>query len=339
MITHYTRAFAALFLVMNVSAFADPVPSFSEQTNFPIATGFGVVADTLGDGRFIAYDGTNIWIQDVVGANAYTNVATGYTGDPAIIAVNPDGHTCLVGAGFFGDLWLFDADAPADAGAPLLTSSSDFFAEWINTTQVVIDRAFFVGPGAFDFEAELVLLDVSTKAPTLKTVVSAKGGASAMCVLDSSLQVIYATDGLTGQTRTVSVSDIVNAFDTSTPVAWSSLPVFGTFSTGGPGTLTPSRTLIFGGFGEIQFVDIDSATLDGAIDPAGTGTYNYLVAYSDVTGVVLGTGAQFSPTFATKGFVSTTTFDSLPALGGGGVLLLVSALCAVGLRRRTRRTP
>jgi hypothetical protein len=322
---------------MNVSAFADPVPSFFEQTNFPTATGFGVVADTLGDGRFIAYDGTNIWIQDAVGANAYTNVATGYTGDPAIIAVNPDGHTCLVGAGFSGDLWLFDADAPADAGAPLITSSSDFFAEWINATQVVIDRAFYIGPGPYDFEAELVLLDVSTKAPTLKTVISAKGGASAMCVLDSSSQILYTTDGLTGETRTVSVADIVNAFDTSTPVAWTSLPVFGTFSAGGPGVLTPSRTLIYGGFGGLQFVDVGSATVDGAIDPAGTGTYNYLVAYSEVTGEVLGTGAQFSPSFITKGFVSDSMFDSLPALGGGGVLLLAGALLAVGLRRRTGR--
>ena len=151
--TYVFRAVAALiFSVLGTASFADPLPSFSEQTNFPASTAFGVVADTLGDGRFIAYDGTNIWIQDAVGVNAYTNVATGYTGDPAIIAVNPDGHTCLIGAGFTGELWLFDANAPADAGTPLVTSGSDFFAEWINVTQVVIDRAFFVGPGPFDFE-------------------------------------------------------------------------------------------------------------------------------------------------------------------------------------------
>lgn len=328
------RVCATTFLFATATAFADPVPTFSEQTNFPTATGFGVVADSLGDGRFIAYDGTNIWIQDAVDANAYTNVATGYTGDPAIIAVNPDGHTCLVGAGFTGELWLFDANAPADAGTPVAMSSADFFAEWINPTQVLIDRAFFVGPGAFDFEAELVLLDISTKAPTLTPVLSAKGGASAMLVLDSFLQTVYATDGLTGETRTISVAAIQNAFNTSTPVDWSSLPVFGTFSTGGPAALTPERTLIFGGFGGLQFVDAATATLDGAVDPSGTSTFNYLVAYSAASGRVLGTGAQFSPTFETKGFVSDSMFDSLPAMGGFAAVLLVGLIASIAWRRR-----
>jgi len=336
MFTNISRAcMAALCIASSFAAMADPLPTFSEQTNFPTTTAFGVVADTLGDGRFIAYDGTNIWIQDAVDANAYTDVATGYTGDPAIIAVNPDGHTCLVGAGFTGELWLFDADAPADAGAPLLTSGSDFFAEWINTTQVVIDRAFFVGPGAFDFEAELILLDIGTT--TVRTVVSAKGGASAMCVLDSSFQTLYMADGLTGETRTAAVADLVNAFDTSTPVAWATLPTFGTFSTGGPGALTPERTLIYGGFGGVQFVDIASGTSDGIVDPAGTGTYNFLVAYSATTGRVLGTGAQFSPSFDTKGFVSDSMFETLPTMGGAGVLMLVGVVCAIGMRRRVRR--
>ncbi len=328
------RVCATTFLIATATAFADPMPTFSEQTNFPTTTGFGVVADTLGDGRFIAYDGTDLWIQDAVDANAYTNVATGYVGDPAIIAVNPDGHTCLVGAGFSGDLWLFDANAPADAGTPLAVSSSDFFAEWISPTQVLIDRAFFVGPGAFDFEAELVLLDISTKAPTLTTVVSAKGGASAMLVLDAFLQVVYATDGLTGETRTISIAAIENAFNTSTPVDWSTLPVFGTFSTGGAAVLTPERTLIFGGFGGLQFVDAATATLDGAVDPSGTGTFNYLVAYSAETGRVLATGAQFSPTFETKGFVSDSMFDSLPAMGGYAALLLVGLIGLIAWRRQ-----
>lgn len=336
MIVHTTRACAALFLAMSFTAFADPLPSFSEQTNFPVTTGFGVVADTLGDGRFIAYDGTNIWIQDAVDANAYTNVATGYTGDPAIIAVSPDGHTCLVGAGFTGQLWLFDANAPADAGAPLATSGSDFSAEWINATQVVIDRAFFVGPGPFDFEAELVLLDISTKAPTLQTVVSAKGGASAMCVLDSFSQVIFATDGLTGETKRISVTDIVNAFDTVTPIDWINLPAYGTFSTGGAGALTPERTLVFGGFGGLQFVDAATATLDGAVDPSGTGTFNYLVAYSATTGRVLGTGAQFSPTFETKGFISNSMYDTLPATNACAAIILMGLLCAIVWRRSAR---
>ncbi len=335
--THLKCAWAALCLAVSAGALADPLPAFSEQTNFPVSTAFGVVADTLGDGRFVAYDGTNIWVQDAVGTNAYTNVATGYTGDPAIIAVNPDGHTCLVGAGFTGDLWLFDANAPSDAGAPLVTSGSDFFAEWINATQVVIDRAFFVGPGPFDYEAELILVDVSTISPTVSTVVSAKGGASAMCVLDSFQQILFATDGLTGETRTVPVADLVNAFDTSTPVAWSTLPVFGTFSTGGPGALTPERTLIFGGFGGLQFVDAASATLDGSVDPSGTGTFNYLVAYSEPDGRVLGTGAQFSPTFETKGFISDSMFDFLPATGGAGVLLLLGAFLVAGLWHRSSR--
>ena len=328
------RVCAFTIIIATATAFADPVPTFLEQTNFPTTTGFGVVADTLGDGRFIAYDGTNIWIQDAVDANAYTNVATGYTGDPAIIAVNPDGHTCLVGAGFTGELWLFDADAPADAGTPIAMSSSDFFAEWITPTQVLIDRAFFVGPGAFDFEAELVLLDISTKAPTLSTVVSAKGGASAMLVLDAFLEIVYLADGLTGETRTIPVADLVNAFNTSTPVDWSTLPVFGTFSTGGPAVLTPERTLIYGGFGGLQFVDAATATLDGAVDPSGTGTFNYLVAYSVSTGRVLGTGAQFSPSFETKGFISDSMFDSLPALGSLASLLLAALIGVIAWRRR-----
>jgi hypothetical protein len=325
------RALSALFgIASSVIAGADPIPSFSEQTNFPPAAGFGVVADTLGDGRFIVYDGLNIWIQDSVDANAYTNVATGYTGDPAIIAVSSDGHTCLVGAGFTGELWLFDAEAPADAGAPLLTSGSDFWAEWINASQVVIDRAVFVGPGMFDFEAELILLDIT--GPAVRTVVSAKGGASAMCVLDLFSQNLYATDGLTGETKAVSVSAIVNAFNTSTPVSWASLPTFGTFSTGGPGGLTPKGTLLFGGFGAVDFVDRGTAASVGTADPAGTGTYNFLLAYNGVTGRVLATGTQFSPSFDTKGFVSTAMFETLPASGGWALALLVLGLVTLGAR-------
>ena len=142
----------------------------------PYPTAASVTADALGDGRFILYDANgDIWIEDAADAQTYAKVASGYTGDPGFIAVAPDGHTCLVCSGMTGLFWVFDASTLTGTA---LTIGSDmtnsYWGEWINDTQIIVDRSD--EPVAWSFISELGLLDISNQsAPQFAVVVSNKG--------------------------------------------------------------------------------------------------------------------------------------------------------------------
>ncbi|MCP4645955.1 MAG: hypothetical protein GY851_36255 [bacterium] len=335
-----------------VAGASDTLPTFSQLASVPAtpnASGpfggyaYGIAADALGDGRFILYDGNEILIQDAVDSDSFTSVASGYIGDPGFIAVAPDGHTCLVSAGYGGQLWLFDANAPVNAGTAFDTVSN-FHGVWLSDTLVLIDLAVWVGPGAFDYAAEQGILDV-TSPGSYKTVVN-KGGVgtqSAAVACDESRQYAYACEGASSNYRRFAVADLISVFQSAgaSALAWSTGTSIGTFSAlpGGAYAVSDAGTLICGGYLDaFGVIDPVAGTVADTDDPAAA-YVSYNLAYNGKTGKILAIANEYvgfpSPNNM-SGFVSDDWYESVPAAGGIALGALVGLL-ALGAVRATRR--
>lgn len=311
-----------------------PIPYGSSQ----LPTTAMVVAGSLSDGRFILYDGNgDIWIEEGRGAGNYTKAASGYFGDPGFIAVAPDGHRCLVSSGYTGMLWLFDANAPANAGSPVLTLSGGYWAAWIDNQRLLVDCAVWVGPGQFDYQASVVLLDTATY--LTGTVIT--GGRTASAALSVGNGFAYVTDGITGATNRFSIADLLNAYASHTPIAWPSSPNFGSFNAGGSSAVTSSGALVFQG-SSIQYVDANGNVL-GTDNPNSFAPFPfYNATYNPATGYVLVVSTDWSngwPPIVT-GWGSSEPYDNppvaMPVSGPMGLAALALALAALGLRRGQR---
>jgi hypothetical protein len=330
----------ALMLMAAADAVAAPgsgiVPLAYGSSQLP--TTAMVVAGGLADGRFILYDGNgDIWIESGRGAGNYAKVASGYFGDPGFIAVAPDGHRCLVSSGYTGMLWLFDANAPVNAGSPLVTLSGGYWAAWLDNQKLLIDCATWVGPGQFDYQANVVVLDTTTH--HVGTVIT--GGRTASAALSIGNGFAYVTDGITGATNRFAVADLLNAYATATPINWPASPNFGTFNAGGASAVTNSGALIFQG-NSVQYVDANGNVL-GTDTPNTAVPYPfYTAAYNPATGNVLVVSTDWTngwPPIVT-GWGSDEPYDNppvaMPVSGPMGLLLLTAAVAALGLRRGRR---
>jgi hypothetical protein len=236
-------------------------------------------------------------------------------------------------------LWIFDANAPVNAGSPLYTLAGGYWGAWIDNQKILIDCAEWVGPGAFDYEASVGLLDISLSPPQLRTVVT--GGRAASAALAVGNGFAYITDGLTGAVNRFAIADLLNAFATSAPIAWPASPNFGTFNAGGAVAVTNSGALIFQG-NTVQYVSA-AGTLLGTDNPNTAAPYPfYTAAYNPVTGYVFAVSTDWGngwPPVVT-GWGSNEPYDNrpvgMPVGGPMGLALLVVAFAALGLRRKLR---
>ncbi len=341
-------------------AFAYYLVDFAPMPDYPDVSK-SVVADVLGNGRFILYDGDSVYIEHYPDRGTFAEVASGYIGDPAFITVAPDGHRCLLGAGevdFGGDpnndwLWLFDADNPEDAppvdingyvsdGLMLLTST--YWGEWLNNDLVLIERA----PG---WVSELGIVDVTT---TTYRKVADKGESSASFVTYSQFSVgeIYATIGFgtgEGDTRRFSKRVLMNifhdpAYDPATsPLSWDAGAYVGNYVdfSAGPSAVSEGGVLIFGSHNsELLYVDPDTGDPLGASVPIGGKTgcsvrpyFNPVTKKILVTETDWGSAPDWIPTFA--GYISEETYEDLPA-AGGAALAGLAALIVMAARRKLR---
>lgn len=281
-------------LFMAVAAVLATVPA---QAQYEISTVYPspapgcyfVVGSALPSGSLLLWNGDSIYQQQNAGWEAFYRIASGYdgSGGPAFVSLAPDGQSVLLGAGYSGSIYQFDLDGSSSA-TELVNIPGNYSAVYISQTQAVIDHSVYVGPGPYDYEANLVLLDLSG-APTYKTVVSQKGSASAGVALDLSGDYVFATDGITGEMKKFAVVDLVNAFDTDTPLDWAlSGTAVGTFNGGGAAGTRPDGSLVVGGFGSVQIVDPDTGTVVQTLDPSGAGGY-YTVLYNPVTDEIIAT--------------------------------------------------
>ena len=330
--------------------------TFEEYTQFPEPAGFSyyVLGTGLPDGRLILWNGDTVFVQHGPSIDFFHPVASGYLGDPAFIALSPNGHDVILGQGFGDNLYSFDVDAPADyTSASVITTIPHYGATFLSETLLLIDagNAGFTG-------SELVMLDLSaTKGVAIHTVVSKderyeqaqeKGiivekplfGWSAKLAYDEDNGLVYAMDSGQREIRIFNLTDILNAFNTNTPLDWATDGVLmgaaGDYFSGGVAGIRPDGTLIIDGSegylqpGGIQLVDPNLANpalavILATLDPAGTQGFHAAIynEYSDtITAIVDGVP-----------FGETGEVAQLPISSPLVCMVLVLMLAYVGYRR------
>ena len=345
--------FFAVPLIL-VMAFSAAGTQFDVFTGFPKAApgAFGVQAVALPDGRWVVWNGDAVFLETLVGGDEFKEVASGYAGDPGFIAVSPDGHTVMLGAGMSGKLYRFDVKRPVNyTPAADLGVVSHYWGAFLTDTLVAIDKL------TDDYSTdEIVIIDIS-KADLARKRVMLKPAASEVPVDDSARSAALAVDAtrtnmyamevifdsswvvVANPLKRVAVSDLISAYNTDTLLNWTmdAVAIGGpdSFGSGGPAGISASEELFIGGFGGVQRVDLATGTVSETIDPAGPYEY-YAVAYNPRTGVVLPIVAEpgYGPmdvVYAPEG-----AFAALPAVSGLGLFALIATLAVAQIRFRKR---
>ena len=136
----------------------------------------------------------------------------------------------------------------------------------------------------FGQPAEIVVLDLTTarsKAPTTvlfrpqsaekqQVVEKPVGSFSASIALDSNTGTFYVTDAGNGLVKSFALADILNAYNTATPLDWNtdgtSIGSAFQYPLGGVSGFTASGNLVMGGFGSIVEVDPSGPTTVTTLD-------------------------------------------------------------------------
>ncbi|MBX7256648.1 MAG: hypothetical protein K1Y02_09830 [Candidatus Hydrogenedentes bacterium] len=301
-------------------------------TNFPTpaAGAFNVVVAPMQDGRLLVWNGGDVFEQAGVNVDYFTQVASGYPGDASFLAITPDGSRAALGAGYSGAITVVALNAPGTPVASINTVNN-YSGVWISNTQLLINRALYVGPGPYDYDLpELVLVDFSGT-PTFKVVVEDVGTYSAAIAVDAALQYIYTADGWTGETRRFAVANLINAFNTNTPLTWTSGALIGTYNSGGPAGVDNDGNLIIGGFGSIQTVNPTTGLVVNNYDPVGTGFEFYNAGFNPFTGLIIAIQSVY---LGVPGlWTPADTLIPLPGLTGLGIVACLAALSALGARK------
>ncbi len=357
---HMVSLTMSVFAVLSVGfvGLASAIPFYPYQ-NYPgpAPSAFGVTGAALPNGRLVLWNGDEIYVQQAVNADRFARVSSGYIGDPGFVAVAPDGHTLVLGAGFGGNLYRFDVNAPDNYSSTHLIASvpGHFSGVFLTSTLLLLDV------GRLDFTgSELHILDLSGAKSLPQPVVRKSGkyflpksmvidkppfAYSSSVAVDITNNLVYAMDANTRELRFFSRTALINAFTSNTTLDWAAdgtlVGTVGQFYSGGVAGITPAGHLIIGGSagfmqpGGIQIVDPNlsnpsAATVVSTEDPLGTQPY-YSVIYNPYTDVI--TADAFGIVF------SSAPFAQLPAVTPAGVATLVGTLCCAGaiyLRRRRR---
>lgn len=351
-----TRLFVcAVFIAASAASAQTFVPA--NNLPGPAPGAFTIVGTNLPDGRFVLWTGAGVFVQSQVNGGIFGLAANGYAGDPGFIALAPDGRTLLLGAGF-GDGteangYLVDIFAPVSfVSGSELTLPNHAAGLFLSQDLVLLDR------GKSDFSgSELVVVDLSaaksgvTVARTVlrtppaeeKDLVVDKPAFSfsSNVILDPTGTELYAMDANALELRVFDVADIISAFNTSTPLDWSTDGTLfgsaGVYFSGGVEGFTSSNELVIDGSsgflqpGGIQFVDRSTGTINQTLTPAGANEF-YSVIFNSVTEEMILRLGSSNTTFVTTGVAA-----NLPAVGGFGVALLLGAIAAAGRRALRQR--
>ncbi len=97
-ISFYTLFVFCLFLSI-FEAIAETIIPLSNIPQ-PAPGSYFVTSAPLSDGTFLIWNGNKVYKQDAPKADTYTLIAEGYQGDPAFIAIKPDGQKAILGQGY-----------------------------------------------------------------------------------------------------------------------------------------------------------------------------------------------------------------------------------------------
>ncbi len=344
-----------ILLAISTSSVALPDnEDFSIVTNFPqpAAGSFGVVGTSTADGRYLIWNGDKVFLQSAPGSAGLDEIASGYLGDPGFLTLNPTGDTALLGQGY-GDgvnanLYLLDLAAPSDfvSGAEI-SVASHFSGVYLSANLVALDRGDFGSP------AEIIVIDLLARrrgvgeAFTVLQIPEPAGGRTTaltkpMDSFSASLAVngglLYVADSGNGQYKSFAVADIVNAFNTATPLTWASGTDIGApfqYPLGGVSGFTASGNLVIAGFGSIVEVDPGSGGIIKSLDPAGTSPF-YGIIYNGASEELI--AVEFGSFGDPLVFhASAMGFAPLPAQSTLTLILLGSLLALAGVHLIKRR--
>lgn len=348
--------YMAVLLTATVSAQAADFTAYENWPD-PAEGKFSTSAAGLSDGRLVVWNGDAIFLQDAPLTDAFTQIASGYEGDPGFVAVHPDGHTLALSPGY-GDgspqpVYLFDANAPADysAAAEVSTPSTHFSGIWLNEDMLIYDWGDLSTTylTIVDLSAELGAKEANS-APKTATVASFpipggakataedvvdKGGWSQSLALDSSGTTLYFGNAEIRQLYKISVSALVNAFNSSTtlPIDDNAIATVGEegayFGGGVCGVMGTGHLLVFGaeswgGPGGIQVVDPDTGDVVDLFQPAGN-TYTGGIYNAAADEIIASVDQFYSAVY--------TDPPEMPVAGLAGLALLAS-LVALAARKR-----
>jgi hypothetical protein len=316
----------ALLLLSSFGSYAEipDVNDFRAVPQFPqpADTAFGVVGTSTPSGNFVLWDGDTVYVQPSSGSHELTEIATGYLGDPGFVAIAPDGHTLLMGAGFTPALYLLDLNAPVDfEDGDTIAAPTHFFGGYLSADLIILDRT------TDDFmSSELVVLDLgdlaspasrNNAALTFQSVLSIPqadlstrdltvpkplSSYAAKIFISSDRTELYALDGNALELRMFLVADIITAFENSTALIWTDgtlIGMAGDFLSGGvigkniDGELLIDGSVSFLGAGGIMYVDPQApAMILATLDPAGDSPF-YNGIYNPVTDELIAIDATF----------------------------------------------
>ena len=345
------RLTVCLFVLVAVAGFSAAGTEFEVLASFPKAVpgAYGVKAEGLPDGRFIVWNGDAVFVQTIPGGDAFRQIASGYAGDPGFIAVSPDGHTVLLGAGYSGKLYELDVRAPVDysPGSEAATVTH-YYGVYLTQDLVLLDRA------ADDLATtELVVVDLSSPSPVPVRVMlkpdpddltGDEYGVSACLAVNLSRTTVYMMglvyDGWTlvsNQLKKIPASVLIGAYQAKTVLDWNTNAILipGAFNSGGPAGVSSNEELFIGGFGSVQRVNPFTATIVDIYDPAGPSEY-YGVASNLYRDIVLPIVADPADSSMDVVYAPEGAFAAVPALDGVGLAMVAVMVMLSGAWRLTR---
>jgi hypothetical protein len=346
--SHSVCFFLSLFL-FSVSAEADfvRVDSIPRAVTRPygnISTAF------LPDGRLVVWDGNAIYLQPLHGADEVRQIASGYAGDTAFMAVAPDGHTLLLGAGMSGKLYRFDTSAPADySPAALLGTYSHYWGAFLTQSLVVIDRV------ADDWTTDqLAIIDISAPDLAPRVVMNKPaaadvpvGGfaASAALAVDASGSWLYTMAAVFDSSfavvanplKKIPAAQLITAYQDQSVLDWNDFDAIGAgpYATGGPVAATNSGNVLLAGFGGVQEVDCESGAVIATYSPGGFVYHG--AAYDRATDTVFPLATDDADYTMDLFYAPDGAFHAMPVSGNVALAALLTALATLGAARILRR--
>jgi hypothetical protein len=354
----FQRCFAAIAPLLIAAGSAAALPQESDFREIdtipqPDPAAFGVVGCSVPDGRYLLWDGNTVFVQRTVGSGVFDPVATGYAGDPGFAVLSFGGDFVLLGQGFgngtTANVYPFDFNNPSDyQSGDEIVVPNHFSAAFLNSSLVAFDR------GDFGLPAEIIVLDLFSTSrgatrrvavmhrplPISRDTIITKPSDSFSASIAVDGPTFYAADAGNGQYKSFLVSDLIDAFNSSGTVPWSSGTDIGgpfDFPLGGVSGVTASGNLVIAGFGAIVEVDPVLESVVTTFDPAGTGPF-YGIVYNDATEDFI--AVEFPPAFgdplvyhATVAGVATLTASNGWTLSLLFAALTIAAIAAVFARR------
>jgi len=343
----YAFVFAVSLAVAQMACAID----FTQLENCPRAVNraYGNIAvRALLDGRLLVWDGDALYVQKLLSGDGFNRIASGYAGDVGFMAISPDGHTALLGAGISGKLYKFDVQTPVDySSAADLGVVSHYWGAFISNTLVVIDKL------TDDYTTdELVIIDISKTGlarkrvmlkPMASQIPSGGFGASAELAVDASLTYLYAMAPVfdssfmvvSNPLKRIAVSALIGAYNADALLDWDTdaqaIGAETAYASGGPAAVMSGGDLLIVGFGGVQRVRPGTGAIVETYAPAG-GVY-YGASYNPATGDILPLATDTAGYTLDLVYAPEGRIKSLPVLGGLGLVGLAAAIGLAGRRR------